>query len=331
MTKIRLSAIAFDAGTQIRAAIDQHVVSDYAEAMTAGAVFPPIVLFHDGTQHYLADGFHRFLAAQRNKWRELDADVRPGTRADALWFGLGANKKNGIRLSDVDKRHAVLLAARTFLQHKSQQQIADQIGCTQGFVSLIISRNNVARPERVEGLDGQTYPATKDARLHIRERAAKLLAEGKSVAEVTAAVGIGKGSAYELQRELKKLDKSKAGVRRRRERMKEMAGAGHTSRQIAAELGLSEEGCRGTMRELGIDVPADRAVGRIHRHDGNRILERIVMDAENLTEAVNLIDFAAVDFERVGEWVDSLMQSRKSLDAFIKRLVKEREKHGEAA
>lgn len=33
MNRIQLSEIAFDAGTQIRAAIDQRVVTDYAEAM----------------------------------------------------------------------------------------------------------------------------------------------------------------------------------------------------------------------------------------------------------------------------------------------------------
>ena len=51
--RVRLDSVAFDAGTQIRAAIDTQVVSDYAEAMTGGATFPPIVLFHDGNQHYL--------------------------------------------------------------------------------------------------------------------------------------------------------------------------------------------------------------------------------------------------------------------------------------
>jgi hypothetical protein len=35
----------------------------YAEDMAAGAVFPAIVLFFDGAEYWLVDGFHRILAA----------------------------------------------------------------------------------------------------------------------------------------------------------------------------------------------------------------------------------------------------------------------------
>jgi ParB-like chromosome segregation protein Spo0J len=333
VTRIRLDQIAFDAGTQIRAAIDQQVVSDYAEAMTNGATFPPIVLFHDGNQYYIADGFHRFMAVQRLSFVDIDSDVRAGTRDDALWFALGANKTNGKRLTDADKRHAVLIAARTFLHHKSQHQIADQVGCSQGFVSLVISRNNVGRPERVQGLDGQTYPATKDGRVAIQDRARELLRAGKTVAEVMATVGIGRESAYRIQREVGKPggpDKSRSAVKDRRDRMREMATEGYSSRQIAAEIGMSFDGCRAAMLSEGIDVPADKAVGKAKRHDSNRIVGQIVMDAENLIEGVNLVDFADLDRSQIPDWLRSLQDSREKLGAFIRRLMKEQQ-HGEAA
>jgi hypothetical protein len=48
-------------------------------------------------------------------------------------------------------------------------------------------------------------------------------------------------------------------------------------------------------------VPADRAVGNSKHHDAHRIVERIVMGAVNLSECVNLIEFAALDPERLGE------------------------------
>lgn len=80
MTRLPLTAIAFDAGTQIRAAIDEQAVNDYADRMHAGDTFPPLVLFHDGNQHYLADGFHRFMAAQRIGAEDFVVDVRPGTK-----------------------------------------------------------------------------------------------------------------------------------------------------------------------------------------------------------------------------------------------------------
>ena len=134
--KVALGAIAFDAGTQIRAAIDQQVVADYAEAMTNGAQFPPIVLFHDGNQHYLADGFHRFMAAQRNAFADIDAEVRPGTKEDAVWFALGANSQHGKPLTKADKSHAVALALQAW-PDRLHKDIAAQIGCSNELVSKV--------------------------------------------------------------------------------------------------------------------------------------------------------------------------------------------------
>lgn len=331
--RIKLDAIAFDAGTQIRAAIDQQVVSDYAEAMTSGATFPPIVLFHDGNKHYLADGFHRFMAAQRLSFREMDADVRAGTKEDAIWFALGANTTNGLRMSEADKTHAVKVA----LSHwpdRSATQIAHQIGCSVTYVLRLRSDEPGYKPElgRVTGSDGVSYPASREARVSARQRAEQLLREGKSVAEVRVEVGIGRDTAQQIRREIDgSLDKTKAGVLQRREQMREMAESGHTSRQIASALGVGEEVLRRTLRAEGIDVHADRAVGRIHKHDANRIVDRIVMDAENLTEGVNLIEFEDLDRERLAEWLGSLSASRDKLSSFIRRLMKEKEKHGEAA
>jgi hypothetical protein len=324
--RVRLDQIAFDAGTQIRAAIDQQVVSDYADAMTSGATFPPIVLFHDGNQHYLADGFHRFMAAQRNQFRDIDADVRPGTKEDALWFALGANKTNGKRLTEADKTHAVELALHMW-PAKMQREIADQVGCSESLVSKVAgaaARNTSAAPE----LRGRAL-ANKAKRERVRE----LVASGVKTDDVAKQAGVARSFVSDVRAEmgLSTIDRSKQAVQGRRARMRQMADEGYTSRQIAAELKLSEQGCRDTMRAEGIDVPADRAVGKIKHHDSNRIVDQIVADAENLTEGVNLIDFSSLDCDRLGEWADSLTASRKALDVFIKRLIKEQQKHGEAA
>ena len=117
----------------------------------------------------------------------------------------------------------------------------------------------------------------------------------------------------------------------RRTRIRELAADGHSTRQIASAIGLTEEGCRHICRDQRIDVPADRVLGNSKRHDANRILEHVVIDAENLTADVKLIDFAAIDRERLGPWIDSLNQSESNLRAFIRQLVKEHQKHVEAA
>lgn len=145
--RVALTSIAFSEGTQVRASIDVGLVGEYAEAMADGAVFPPIVVFHDGNRYYLADGFHRFLAAQRFEARDIAADVRAGTKADALWFALGANRKNGKRLSETDKRHAIVLALQTW-PDKSQNQIAEQVGCTQRRPDRRRNGEHLSRPRQ---------------------------------------------------------------------------------------------------------------------------------------------------------------------------------------
>ena len=58
LVEVALSAIVVDAAAQIRAGgTDPAVVADYADAMEQGAAFPPVVLFHDGGDHFAADGF----------------------------------------------------------------------------------------------------------------------------------------------------------------------------------------------------------------------------------------------------------------------------------
>ena len=54
--------IRLDGGTQPRAKIDQAVCDEYAERMKAGEKFPPIDVFFDGEDYWLADGFHRISA-----------------------------------------------------------------------------------------------------------------------------------------------------------------------------------------------------------------------------------------------------------------------------
>lgn len=57
--------------------------------------------------YWLADGFHRTAAAKSAGLAEIDADVRQGTRRDAILFSVGANAAHGLRRTNADKRRAV--------------------------------------------------------------------------------------------------------------------------------------------------------------------------------------------------------------------------------
>jgi DNA methylase/ParB-like nuclease domain len=104
-----IDAVHTDGGTQIRTELNQFLIDDYAAAVQAGAVFPPVVVFSDGTDYWLADGFHRLEARRRAGFTEISADLREGTRRDAVLFAVGANVSHGLRRSNSDKRRAVLV------------------------------------------------------------------------------------------------------------------------------------------------------------------------------------------------------------------------------
>ena len=107
MKTININSIIIDKGTQSRAAISEETVTDYAEAMSAGDQFPPVIAFHDGVDYYLADGFHRLHAVKRLGKTSIQADVRTGTLRDAILYSLGANRDHGLRRSNADKRKCV--------------------------------------------------------------------------------------------------------------------------------------------------------------------------------------------------------------------------------
>lgn len=97
-----------DGALQPRESLDQAVVIEYAEAMEAGDAFPPVMVFYDGAVFWLADGWHRVSAARSVRGKtSIAAEIREGTRQDALLYSVGANAAHGLRRSNADKRKAV--------------------------------------------------------------------------------------------------------------------------------------------------------------------------------------------------------------------------------
>lgn len=137
-TTLHLDAIRIDGGTQCRAELDEGAVTDYAAAIRSGADFPSVVVFFDGKHYWLADGFHRYHAHKHAGAIEINADVRNGTKRDAVLFSVGANAVHGLRRSNADKRKAVetLLRDKEWSQW-SDREIAKACGVTHPFVASI--------------------------------------------------------------------------------------------------------------------------------------------------------------------------------------------------
>jgi ParB-like nuclease domain len=106
---LEISDIRTDGATQARVGLESEVIDDYATAMLDGCVFPLVTVFYDGTMYWLADGFHRLEAAKKIGALSIAADVRQGTRRDALLYSVGANATHGLRRTNADKRRVVVL------------------------------------------------------------------------------------------------------------------------------------------------------------------------------------------------------------------------------
>lgn len=129
--KININAVRVDGGTQMRAGLNEATVQEYydtlytQERVTAWP-FPPIVVFHDGQDNWLGDGFHRLEAVKRllkgNQVHEIPADIRAGTRRDAILHAAGANANHGLRRSQADKRRSV----ETLLRDEEWRQLSDR-------------------------------------------------------------------------------------------------------------------------------------------------------------------------------------------------------------
>jgi len=157
--KLKLSEIVTDAGTQVRASLNEATVAEYTDALADGAKFPPVIVFHDGSRYLAADGFHRIHAANRIGATQIECDVRKGSKADALKFALGCNAHHGLRRTNADKRRAVELAVKEFGKF-SDSALAEMCAVNRELVAeirkinLLDSSRLTPPPTRI-GLDGR--------------------------------------------------------------------------------------------------------------------------------------------------------------------------------
>jgi hypothetical protein len=161
-TEISLEVINIQGGTQARVRTNDDAIESYAEEMNQGTVFPPITVYFDGTTHWLADGFHRFLAARRIGREAILAEVQPGGRTDALRHALGANATNGVYRTNDDKRNAVEIALEEW-SDLANPVIAEICRVSVELVrrrrTELTQAGRLQKTDRVTGRDGKEYPS----------------------------------------------------------------------------------------------------------------------------------------------------------------------------
>ena len=106
-------------------------------------------------------GMHRLHAAIKAGRSKVKVTIFKGTEEQAIWYGLGANRENGLRLSNGDLKHCIKKAR--ILGDKSNRVIASHLGCSASYVDRVVNQlpTGVQLDEKRTGKDGKQYPAQK--------------------------------------------------------------------------------------------------------------------------------------------------------------------------
>lgn len=182
---VRIATIRTDGGTQSRAGLNEATVDEYAEAIEAGAKFPPMVVFYDGEHNWLADGFHRHAGYVKAGVEMVGADVRQGTVRDAILYSVGANATHGLPRTNADKRRAVETLLRDEeWSARSDNWIAKQCCVSQPFVGKLRSQliTVISCGEARLGQDGKVY-ATPTKKADKIDRAKRAIEQASAEAE----------------------------------------------------------------------------------------------------------------------------------------------------
>jgi hypothetical protein len=138
MKKLNLEAIRLDGETQARVALDSDQVAEYAEAMRDGDKFPAIVVFHDGSDYWLADGFHRYHATKQLGHASVEAEVKTGTKEEAQIYSFGANARRGLSTNPEDNRSIITrMLAHPISSTWTLGEVARHVGVSKMTVSRV--------------------------------------------------------------------------------------------------------------------------------------------------------------------------------------------------
>jgi hypothetical protein len=166
LRNLPLAEIVLDANVQPRAKIDPRVVEEYVERIAADHTLPPVDVFDDGQQKFLAEGFHRAEAHRKLQHVEIACRVHQGSKQDAIWFAIKANQTHGLRRTTADKQRAVKMA----LRHPngagmSDSQIAEVVGVSHTMVAKyreeLESTCKICKSEERTGRDGRKINTNK--------------------------------------------------------------------------------------------------------------------------------------------------------------------------
>lgn len=157
----------------------------------------------------------------------------------------------------------------------------------------------------------QLDAALSDARAEGNLSRANVLRKARAVEDnpVTAPSSAGVGTT-----------RSPALRQKRADLIADLAAQGYSSRQMPAQVGVSEGTVRKIAGDHGIEIPADRSQNRTRRINSTDVVVNTATALEGLVMGIELIDYQAVDPAQASQWADSLTASIRTLNRFLKQI-----------
>lgn len=139
MKELGLAEIVVDPTIQIRRSNHEPTIRRYEESFEK---LPPVDVFDTPEGLLLADGFHRFAAAQRLGQNKVKANVHKGTREEALEFAVIANTKNADPLTP-EERDDGIRRLKQLHPDWSNRKIADAMSVSEATVRAVFRVDEV--------------------------------------------------------------------------------------------------------------------------------------------------------------------------------------------
>jgi len=200
-TSLPLDRIKADYSAQPRENLNTDITEAYERDLKSGHEFPPITVFWDGENYWLADGFHRRYAALNIGLKDFPAEIRKGDLRDAILFSCGANADHGKRRTNEDKRRAVTrLLEDEEWSHWSDSEIARQCRVHRETVAKVRTELNshLSKPAS----DERTYTTKHGTKAKmkislLKSRGSITLPEGKTPEDIAhEGIELERGGAF---------------------------------------------------------------------------------------------------------------------------------------
>lgn len=141
---------------QNRSEINQATIDEYADAMKRGDQFPPMLVYFDGINYNLVDGFHRYHSYKKIGEIDIECDVQNGTFRDAQMKAASVNYDHGLPRTNADKWKAVGFMVEDFeLSLWSNSEIASWCHVSISFVTTVRIARNKPAPKKIKYKDSE--------------------------------------------------------------------------------------------------------------------------------------------------------------------------------